>query len=625
MEFRDLLFGKFLATSEENQQRVGPSSGIPMLGLDALSSAAYGPEAALTILLPLGTMGLHFVLTISWAIIILLFIVFLSYRQTIHAYPNGGGSYTVAKENLGRVSGLMAAAALLIDYILVVAVGVSAGVGALISAVPSLQPHTLALCLFTLVLITVINLRGVKESGQAFMFPTYAFIVSLFAVLILGFAKTLMAGGHPLPVETIPVLAPSSAVPATIWLLLRAFASGCTAMTGVEAVSNGVKAFREPVVQNAQRTLTWIIFILILMLAGIAHLAVIYGIGATDPGQAGYESIISQLVRAIAGRGPVYYFTIGSVIAVLALSANTGYADFPRLCQILANDNYLPHVFAERGRRLVFSYGIIFLSVMAGGLLFIFDGVTDRLIPLFAIGAFLAFTMSQAGMVVHWFKQKNQKGIWGPLLINGVGATATAVTLFVVLISKFSEGGWITAIIIPILLIMFLRVRVHYSSVAQQIFCTTPMTFHNMTRPLVIVPVKGWNKITRKALGFACELSDQVYAVNVAGEEKQPFDLDSQWVKYVEEPAKKAGRPPPTLVKLPNPYRKLFGSLLNFIGELEKQYPDRRVAVVAPNLAEYKWYHYFLHNQRAVLLTAALLLRRDPKIVVLTVPWYLDS
>jgi amino acid transporter len=273
----EILFGRFLASSEEDLQRVGPVSGIPMLGLDALSSSAYGPEAALTILLPLGAMGIQYVLPICWAIIILLFVVFLSYRQTIHSYPGGGGSYTVAKENLGRIPGLLSAAALLLDYILVVAVGISAGVGALISAIPSLQPHTLLLCLLILLFITVVNLRGVKESGTAFMLPTYAFVGSLIGVLLFGFVKSLVAAGHPAPVEVLPTFSPSSHEPATMWILLRAFASGCTAMTGVEAVSNGVKAFREPVVKNAQRTLTWIILILILMLAGIAHLAVIYG------------------------------------------------------------------------------------------------------------------------------------------------------------------------------------------------------------------------------------------------------------------------------------------------------------------------------------------------------------
>jgi amino acid transporter len=623
MKLLDWIFGRFLATSEEKEQRVGAAAGIPMLGLDALSSSAYGPEAALTVLLPLGALGLHYVLTISWAIIVLLFVVFLSYRQTIQAYPGGGGSYTVAKENLGRISGLLAASALLLDYILVVAVGISAGVGALISAVPELQPHTLGLCLIILIIITLINLRGVKESGLIFMMPTYAFIISLLGVLAVGFFKVFVSHGHPTPVEALPVLSPRSQESVSMWLLLRAFASGCTAMTGVEAVSNGVKAFKEPVVKNAQRTLLLIILILIIMLGAIAHLAVLYGVGATEPGQVGYESMISQLVRAIVGKSFAYYFTMASTIAILALSANTAFADFPRLCQILANDNYLPHGFAERGRRLVFSQGIIFLSVISGLLIFIFDGVTDRLIPLFAIGAFLAFTMSQTGMVVHWLKQEG-KHVWLPIWINAIGALATGVTLIVVLVSKFSEGGWITAIIVPLFLLMFIGVRRHYFNVASQIFSKEPLNFDNFAPPIVIVPVKGWNKITRKALGFASQLSDQIYAIHVESLEKQPFNLETQWVKYVEAPAKAAGAPVAKLVNLANPYRRLFGSMLDFIDDLEKKYPTRRIAIVVPNLSEHRWYHSLLHNQRALLLNAALRLRRDPKIVVLTVPWYLD-
>ena len=623
MRIFDWLLGKSLANSEEGQQRVGIASGIPMLGLDALSSSAYGPEAALTVLLPLGALGLHFVLPISLAIVVLLTLVFLSYRQTIHAYPNGGGSYTVAKQNLGRSVGLLAAVALLIDYILVVAVGISAGVGALISAVPALQPHMLALCLLILAMITLVNLRGVKESGAAFMLPTYAFVASLLGVIAFGIAKTIFSAGHPLPAEPLPTLGLASE-PFGLWILLRAFASGCTAMTGVEAVSNGVKAFREPVVDNARRTLSAIIFILIVMLIGIAYLASVYGLGATEPGSIGYESMISQLVRAIVGRGFVYYFTIGSVIAVLAFSANTGFADFPRLCQILAKDNFLPHAFAERGRRLVFSYGILILALLSGALLVLFDGVTDRLIPLFAIGAFLAFTLSQAGMVVHWLRQPSPIN-WKALAINLLGATATAVTLVVVFVSKFAEGAWITGALIPTLLLVFLGVRRHYYRVAKEIMSREPLDLSNRQRPLVIVPVKGWNKITRKALRFGMEMSDEVYAVNVQGDESESDNLTHIWQRYVVEPATQSGSPSPKLITLQSPYRKLFGSMLTFIDDLERQNPDRRIAVVIPNLAEYKWYHYFLHNQRAVLLSAALFLRRDRKVVMVTVPWYLEA
>ena len=398
---RDLLFGSPLASDQEGEQRVGFVVGIPMLGLDALSSAAYGPEAAMTLLIPLGALSVHFVGPITAIIVLLLLIVYFSYLQTIGAYPAGGGSYTVASRNLGAFPGQLAAAALLLDYVLVVAVGISAGVGALVSAVPSLQPHTLLLCLAVLALIATVNLRGVRESGLAFVVPTYLFVACLGAVLAIGLVKTWLSGGHPAPVVAPPVL-PAATSAASVWLLLRAFASGCTAMTGVEAVSNGITAFREPAVKNARRALTGIIGVLVVLLAGIAYLASAYQIGATAPGVAGYQSVLSLLVAAVAGRGWFYYVTMAGILAVLALSANTGFADFPRLCTLLAREGYLPRIFASRGRRLVYSQGIYALTALSALLLIIFGGVTDRLIPLFAIGAFLAFTLSQAGMVQHW-------------------------------------------------------------------------------------------------------------------------------------------------------------------------------------------------------------------------------
>ncbi len=384
MSFLDLLLGKPLANSAEDGERVGPAAGIPIFGLDALSSAAYGPEAALTILIPLGALGVAYILPISGAIILLLTIVYFSYRQTIDAYSGGGGSYTVARENIGEGAGLLAAAALLIDYVLTAAVGISAGVGALVSAVPSLLPHTLALCLGILLLITIVNLRGVKEAGGVFMIPTYLFLGTLLIAILIGLVKTLLAHGNPMPVVAPPPVPPATAMVGA-WLLLKAFASGCTALTGVEAVSNGVRAFREPTAENAKKTLTVIIGLLIILLAGIAWLVKVYHIAATGPGAAGYESVLSMLVVAVTGRGAFYYVTIASILLVLSLSANTAFADLPRLCRIIAIDGYLPRSLANRGRRLVFSEGIYSLAVMTGGLLVLFGGVTDRLIPLYAL------------------------------------------------------------------------------------------------------------------------------------------------------------------------------------------------------------------------------------------------
>ncbi len=624
MRLADWILGKYLASSDDSEQRVGPIAGIPMLGLDALSSSAYGPEAALTVLLPLGALGLHYVLPISGAIIILLFIVFISYRQTIEAYPTGGGSYTVARENLGTGAALFAAAALMLDYVLTVAVGIAAGVGALVSVLPALQSQLRLICLIALAIITVVNLRGIKESGRAFMIPTYGFILGLLGVLALGLFRTVAAGGHPVPVEPLAAIGVGIQSTATTWLLLRAFASGCTAMTGVEAVSNGVRSFREPVIANARRTLSVIVVILIAMLAGIACLATAYGIGVTDSGQPGYESMISQLVRAIVGRGAIYFFIMAMVICVLTFSANTAFADFPRLCQIIAKDDYLPNSFAERGRRLVFSWGVIWLSILAGGLLFFFDGVTDRLIPLYAIGAFLAFTLSQAGMVVHWIKQGVDQN-YGKLSINAAGAVATGATLVVVLVSKFTEGGWISAVLVPVLVVYFVTIHRHYRSVKNALAANGPIDFTNLAEPAVIVPIRTFDRSSRKALALAMRLSSQIYCIHVLTDEESEDAWLQTWLESVAEPARKAGAVVPNLITVKSPHRKLFEPFFAEIDKIEASAPDRSITIVIPNLVERRWYQFFLHNQRAVLLRAAILFRRDPKITLVTVPWYLEN
>jgi amino acid transporter len=623
MSLLDRLFGRPLATHEEEHQCVGVLAGIPMLGLDALASAAYGPEAALTLLLPLGALGLAYIGPITLLIVTLLLIVYFSYRQTIAAYPGGGGSYTVAHENLSVLPGLLAGAALMVDYVLVVAVGISAGVGALVSAVPSLQPHMLALCLVILALIAIVNLRGVRESGLAFMLPTYLFVLCLFAVLGIGIARAWMSGGHPAPVVPPPLL-PAAVMGAGPWLLMRAFASGCTAMTGVEAVSNGVTVFQEPRVAEARRTLTAIVAILALLLAGIAYLARAYGIGATEPGQTGYESVLSQLVAAVVGKEFFYYVTIASILAVLALSANTGFADFPRLCRIMALDDFLPHAFAYRGRRLVFSAGIYVLTALSALLLILFGGVTDRLIPLFAVGAFLAFTLSQAGMVMHWHKLGGP-GAARSMLINGIGAVATGVTLVVVLVSKFAEGAWVTVLLIGLLIWMFLSVRGHYADVMRQTRATTPLDLNDLHPPLVVVPVRRWDTLTQQGLRFALKLSTEVCAVHIAASDTEAAILQAEWVHYVAAPARQAGLPPPRLEVIASPYRRLLTPLLNFITTLKEEHPDRQIAVIIPELVECHWYQYLLHNQRATGLKAALLFRGDQRVVVINVPWYLSS
>jgi amino acid transporter len=623
MPFLDLLLGRPLASNEARAEQIGPAAGIPIFGLDALSSAAYGPEAALTLLIPLGAAGVAYLVPVTASIIALLAIVYFSYRQTIQAYPGGGGSYTVARLNLGTNAGLLAAAALMIDYILVVAVGISAGVGALVSAVPKLQPHTLALCLGILVVITLVNLRGMREAGIIFMAPTYLFVGSLLVMIAIGLVKTVAAGGHPHAVLPPPALPPALLAAPSLWLLLQVFSNGCTAMTGVEAVSNGVKAFREPVVNSARRTLTIIIGLLIVLLAGIAYLVRAYGIGATDPGQPGYQSVLSMLLTAVAGKGVFYYVSIASILLVLALSANTAFADFPRLCRAIAQNGFLPHSFASVGRRLVYTQGIYVVAVLAGLLLVLFRGVTDRLIPLFAVGAFLAFTLSQAGMVAHW-KRVGGRGAWRSMLINGLGAVATGVTVIVVLVAKFKEGAWVTALLIPALLLVMGAVRRHYHNVSMECGSPSPLELNNLTAPLVIVPIQGWNHIAKKALRFALKISPEIRAVHVdCGADV--MNLRDEWRQFVEEPTRQAGVATPQLVVLPSPYRQILTPILNYVLEAERTRPDRQVAVILPELVQRRWYHHLLHNKRASVLKAMLLLKGNARIVVINVPWYLTD
>jgi amino acid transporter len=622
MALLDFLFGSPLPNSDERAERIGPMAGIPIFGLDALSSAGYGPEAALTLLIPLGAAGLSYILPISLSIIVLLTIVFFSYRQTIETYPGGGGSYTVARHNLGVFPGLLAAAALMIDYILVVAVGISAGVGALVSAAPSLEPHTLMLCLGILVVITVVNLRGVRETGVVFLIPTYLFVGTLLIVIGIGLARTLASGGHPVAIVTPPP-APRAVAAVSAWLLLKAFASGCTAMTGVEAVSNGVKAFREPTAENARRTLAVIIGLLIVMLAGIAYLVRAYGIVATDPGAPGYQSVLSMLVAAVAGKGPFYYVTIGAILLVLALSANTAFADFPRLCKIIAHDGFLPRSFGARGRRLVYSQGVYVLAALAAVLLTVFGGVTDRLIPLFAVGAFLAFTLSQTGMVFHW-RRTGGRGARAAMLVNGLGATATAITVLVVLMAKFVAGAWITMLLVPGLMAVMIMVRRQYHEVGMSVLSQSPLELQGFQPPLVVVPLDRWSKIAKRALTFALTISPDVTAVHIDSGEHTIY-MQQEWCGFVEQPALLLGMTPPKLAILPSPFRFVITPIVDYVLELAQKNPDRQIAVIIPEIVERRWYYHLLHNQRATALKSRLYFKGNGQIIVVNMPWYVEA
>ena len=626
MAIRDRILGKPLATSEESDATIGVATGIPIFGLDALTSAAYGPEAALALLIPLGIAGDKYILPVITSILTLLVIVYFSYRQTINEYPNGGGSYTVATENLGDSAGLLAAAALMIDYILTAAVGISAGVTALTSAVPALLPETTTLCLVILAVITLVNLRGVKESGTAFIVPTFLFIGTLLTLIGVGVFKVVSSGFHP-----VAVLAPPSQHTAGIhlaglafwWLILKVFSNGCAAMTGVEAVSNGVTAFSEPRAKKANFTLTIIIIILIVLLFGTSWLARHYRIMAMEPSDPQFQSLLSLLVKAVFGQGWFYYLTMGSVLAALALSANTAFAGFPRLARTIALRDYLPHVFILRGRRLLFSHGIYALAGFTAVLLILFRGVTDKLIPLYAIGAFLAFTLSQAGMVMHW---RNQPGnhvgkIWH-MIVNGVGAVATGVTTLVVLVTKFTSGAWVTAILIPVLILLMHSIKRHYTRVQREMKDMTPLNLNNMEEPLVVIPMAGWNRITEKALRFGMLLSHEIKVVHVHSEE-EGHGIDEEWEAKILTPIREKNMTEPLLVTIPSNFRFIISPLMDYILRLEAENPGRKVAVLLPELVVRHWWENLLHNQRVQLLKLFLLLKGNQRIVVVNIPWYL--
>jgi amino acid transporter len=619
--FFNLFFGRPLATSEERAEHIGPLAGIPVFGLDALSSAAYGPEAALTLLIPLGLLGPKYIVPVSTAIVILLTIVYFSYRQTIEAYPRGGGSYTVASENLGEGAGLLAAAALMIDYVLTAAVGISAGVGALISAVPGLQPHTLELCLAVLAILTIVNMRGVHDTGVVFMIPTYLFTATLLIVIAVGLWQMAQTGGHPHPVTQLPPVPKALTTAVTWWLLLKVFSSGCTAMTGVEAVSNGVMAFRDPTRKNARTTLTIIIALLAILLLGIALLCRAYGIAATEPGSTGYESVLSMLTHAVMGDGWFYYVTIGSVLLVLALSANTAFADFPRLTRAIALDDYMPRIFLIRGRRLLYSWGIYVLVALTALLLIIFGGVTDRLIPLYAIGAFMAFTLSQAGMVMHW---RRQRGARGRMMVNAVGALATGITTLVVLVTKFVEGAWITALLVVVMIWFMHAVHRHYVRVNREIDLDRPIVPAEVGEPIVVVPVDRWSRISEKALSFALSMSCDIRCVHVrTSDDPDPF-CDA-WEKDVAGPLRNAGRCVPKLVTLKSPYRYVLHPIVDYVLGVERESEACKVCVLVPELVVRHWWQGMLHNRRSDLLKVILLMRGNRRIIVINIPWYLEN
>ncbi len=604
---KHLLVGKPIPSHQAHHERYTKASGLAILSSDALSSVAYATEEILRTLLIAGAASLWLVTPIGCVIVGLMVVIGFSYRQTIHAYPGGGGAYRVARENIGTIPGLVAAAALLLDYVLTVAVSIAAGVAAITSALPSWHVNRVELSLGILVLIAIGNLRGIRESGRIFSAPTFFFLGSMGILLAVGAYKALTGPIEPLPASP-DVFVPAETASLSIFLVLRAFANGCTALTGIEAISDGVPAFKPPEATNAATTLLIMIACAVTLFGGVTLLAdAFHVVPRTD------ETVISQLNRAIlGGRGPLYYMVQAATTLILALAANTAFSDFPRLASIIARDKFLPRQLANQGDRLAFSNGIVMLSVLAGVLLFVFGGDTHALIPLYMLGVFVSFTLSQAGMVLKWRRERKRGWRLGAF-INGLGAVLTLVVLFVVAITKFREGAWIIIVLIPVLVAHFLAINRHYHRVAQQLSLKgldVPEKRHNT----VIVPIGGVHRAVVQALEYARTLSDDVRAIYV--------DVDPHATQEIRETWPRWGKGI-RLEILASPFRSVMEPLLEYIELTNDERPGDFVTVLLPEFVPARWWHHLLHNQRALLIKGALLFR--PHIVVTSVPYHLHD
>ncbi len=598
------VVGEPIPSHLAHHERLSRVTGLAVLSSDPLSSVAYATEEILRVLILVNVTALTLASPIAGVIAAILAIVVFSYRQTLYAYPNGGGAYTVAKDNLGETPALIAASALLIDYILTVAVSIAAGVAALTSAFPQLIEHRVAIALTFVFILTLGNLRGIRESGKIFAAPTYFFIVSVLALIGVGAWRALTGTVHPIE----PAVAMTSVgQPLTLFLLLRAFANGCTAMTGVEAVSNGVPAFKPPEARNAAATMMIMAVLSITMFLGITLLARTYGIHPSEQ-----ETVISQLARGVfGGRDLPYYLIQAATMLILVLAANTAYADFPRLASIVARDRHLPRQFMNQGDRLAFSNGILGLSACAALLLVVFAGDTHALIPLYMIGVFLSFTLSQSGMVMHWRKLRGAR--WrSSAAISGVGAVVTGIVLLVVAVTKAHEGAWIIMLLIPVLVLFFRVTRTHYNAVAAQLRlpdCQPAVRHHNR----VIVPISGVQRAVIGAVDYARTLSSDVRAVYIDVDPLVTTQIRADWDKW--------GRGLP-LVVLASPFRSLMEPLLEYIAQLDAEHPDDYVTVVLPEFVPARWWHHLFHNQRALLIKGALLFK--PHTIVTSVPFHLE-
>jgi amino acid transporter len=588
-----LVVGEPIPSHLAHHERFSRLTGLAVLSSDALSSVAYATEEILRVLVLVSLGALSFATPIAFIIAAILAVVVFSYRQTIHAYPSGGGAYIVAKDNLGEMPALIAAAALLIDYVLTVAVSIAAGVAALTSAFPQWHVNRVEMTLGFVLVLMLGNLRGIRESGRIFAIPTYMFVVSLLGLIAVGAWRAL--SGSIYPIAAVQPIQPAGDT-LTLFLLLTAFSNGCTAMTGVEAVSNGVPAFKPPESKNAASTMVMMAVLSITMFVGITLLAHGYHVVPSEQ-----ETVVSQIARGVfGGRGWPYYAVQAATMLILVLAANTAYADFPRLASILARDRYVPRQLMNQGDRLAFSNGIIGLSVFASVLLFAYGGDTHSLIPLYMIGVFVSFTLSQAGMVVHWRKLKGP-GWKTSAFINGLGAAVTGIVLVVVALTKSREGAWIILLLIPVHVFLFRATRRHYDEVARQLSLDgwTNGTRHRNT---VLVPMSGVHRAVVQALEYA-KTFDPAATEHMC----------AQWKKWGD------GVP---LVVLESPYRSLMEPLLEYIDQVDASQPDDFVTIVLPEFVPARWWHHVFHNQRALLIKGALLFR--PNVVVTSVPFHLN-
>ena len=604
---KHVLVGKPIPSHLAHHERYSKSTGLAILASDALSSVAYATEEILRTLLIAGTAALWLVTPIGAVIAGLMLIIAFSYRQTIHAYPSGGGAYRVARENIGTVPGLVAAAALLLDYVLTVAVSVAAGVAAVTSAFPEWHVSRVWLALIFLVLLVVGNLRGIRESGRIFSLPTYFFVGCMGTLIAVGAYRVLLGQIDPAQ-SAASIVVPAQMESLSLFLVLRAFANGCTALTGIEAISDGVPAFKPPEARNAGVTLVIMAVLGVGLFMGLTLLAGAYHVVPRNE-----ETVISQLNRAIlGGRGPLYYMVQAATTMILVLAANTAFSDFPRLASIVAKDRFLPRQFANQGDRLAFSNGILVLSLLAGVLLVAFGGDTHRLIPLYMLGVFVSFTLSQSGMVVKWRREK-KPGWRHSMVINAVGATLTGIVLVIVAITKFTEGAWIIVLLIPTLVAFFLAIHRHYARVAKQL-SLRGMEIAARKHNTVVVPIGGVHRAVVQALDYARTLSDDVRAIYVDVDAQATEEIRREWAQW--------GRGI-RLEILASPFRSVMEPLLEYIEITNEERPEDFITVLLPEFVPARWWHHLLHNQRALLIKGALLFRRN--VVVTSVPYHLSD